>query len=173
MKSRNHATNTILRGISWWWKVEKTFSSLITWKHVAVNEFYGAIDISYQIRGPSFPSSAVWKSRSCYTRELVRQQAHDMWLKNLLSCYSFLIVNCVIMIIKNQIIDLWMLCSVQEPYFLILANLQVLNHRRKKHFVFLIDFSPTCISLNVKFSIHTKNLEYFSYFLPFLINHLE
>ena len=66
-----------------------------------------------------------------------------------------------------------MLCSVQEPYFLILANLQVLNHRRKKHFVFLIDFSPTCISLNVKFSIHTKNLEFFKYFLPFLINHLE
>ena len=30
-----------LRGISWWWKVEKTFSSLIFWKHGAVNEFYG------------------------------------------------------------------------------------------------------------------------------------
>ena len=29
---------------------------------------------------------------------------------------------------------------------------------------FLIDFSPTCISLNVKFSIPTKNLEIFSLF---------
>ena len=65
-----------------------------------------------------------------------------------------------------------MLCSVQEPYFLILANLQVLNHRRKKHFVFLIDFSPTCISLNVKFSIPTRNLESFSLFLAFLVNRL-
>ena len=44
-----------LRGISWWWKVEKTFSSLNFWKHGAVNEFYGAIDISYQIRGAEFP----------------------------------------------------------------------------------------------------------------------
>ena len=29
----------------------KTFSSLIFWKHGAVDEFYGAIDISFQIRG--------------------------------------------------------------------------------------------------------------------------
>ena len=40
-----------LREISLWWKVEKPFSSLIFWKHGAVNKFYGAIDISYQIRG--------------------------------------------------------------------------------------------------------------------------
>ena len=59
----------------------KTFSSLIFWKHGAVYKFYGAIDISFQIRGGggmSFPSSAVWKSRSRYTLELVRQQARDM-----------------------------------------------------------------------------------------------
>ena len=31
--------------------VEKTFSSLIFWKHGAVYKFYGAIDISFQIRG--------------------------------------------------------------------------------------------------------------------------
>ena len=35
-----------LREISLWWKVEKPFSSLIFWKHGAVNKFYGAIDIS-------------------------------------------------------------------------------------------------------------------------------
>ena len=35
--------------------MKKTFSSLIFWKHGAVNEFYGAIDISYQIRGAEFP----------------------------------------------------------------------------------------------------------------------
>ena len=51
-----------LREISLWWKVEKTFFSLIFWKHAAVNKFYGAID----------------KSRNCYTRELVRQQARSM-----------------------------------------------------------------------------------------------
>ena len=68
-----------LRGISRWWKVEKTFPSLILWKHGAVNEFNGATDISYQIMGgQSFSSSAVWKNRSCYTRELVRQQACNM-----------------------------------------------------------------------------------------------
>ena len=31
--------------------MEITFSSLIFWKHGAVNEFYGAIDISFQMRG--------------------------------------------------------------------------------------------------------------------------
>ena len=35
--------------------VEKTFSSLIFWKHGAVDKFYGAIDISFQIRGAEFP----------------------------------------------------------------------------------------------------------------------
>ena len=44
-----------LRGISSLWKVEKNISSLIFWKHGAANEFYGAIDISYQMRGAEFP----------------------------------------------------------------------------------------------------------------------
>ena len=44
-----------LRGISSWWKVEKTFSSLISWKHGAANGFCGAIHTSYQIRGAEFP----------------------------------------------------------------------------------------------------------------------
>ena len=55
----------------------KTFSSLIFWKHGAVDEFYGAIDISFQIRGGGggggrgvSPPPRGWKSRSCYTRNL-------------------------------------------------------------------------------------------------------
>ena len=47
----------------------KTFSSLIFWKHGAVNEFYEAIDISFQMREGG-GGSGVWKSRSCYTRNL-------------------------------------------------------------------------------------------------------
>ena len=38
-------------------------------------------DISYQTRGgggENFLSSALWKSRSSYTRELVRQRARDV-----------------------------------------------------------------------------------------------
>ena len=49
-RSRSHATNTIST-----WKVEKTFSSLISWKHGAANGFCGAIHTSYQIRGAEFP----------------------------------------------------------------------------------------------------------------------
>ena len=52
----------------------KTFFSLIFWKHGAVNEFYGAIDISFQMRegGGSGVSRQPrsGKSRSCYTRNL-------------------------------------------------------------------------------------------------------
>ena len=36
-----------LWGISWWWKVKTTFSSLIFWKNSAVYEFLGAVDISF------------------------------------------------------------------------------------------------------------------------------
>ena len=35
--------------------MEKTFSSLNFWKHGAVNEFYGATDISFQMRVARFP----------------------------------------------------------------------------------------------------------------------
>ena len=49
---------------------------------------------------------------------------------------------------------------------------EVITERRKKRYDFPIDFSPICISLNVKFSIPTKNIESFTHFLAFLINHL-
>ena len=39
-----------------------------------------------------------------------------------------------------------------------------MNDRRKKRYDFPIDFSPTYISLRVKISIPTKNLERFSSF---------
>ena len=35
--------------------MENTFSSLLFRKHGAVNEFYGAFDISFQMREPGFP----------------------------------------------------------------------------------------------------------------------
>ena len=60
----------------------------------------------------------------------------------------------------------------KKLYLPILANLQSNKRQRKKRYDFRIDFSPTCISLNVKFSIPTKSLESFSHFLAFLINHL-
>ena len=31
--------------------MEKTFSSLLFWKHGAANEFYGSFDICFQMRG--------------------------------------------------------------------------------------------------------------------------
>ena len=52
----------------------------------------------------------------------------------------------------------------KKLYLPILANLQSNKDRRKKRYDFRIDFSPTCISLNVKFSIPTKNLESFHIF---------
>ena len=44
---------------------------------------------------------------------------------------------------------------------------KVINDIRKKRYDFPIDFSLTSISLNVKFSIPTKNLESFLHFLAF------
>ena len=50
--------------------VGKTFSSLIFWRHGAVYKFYGAIDISFQIRGGGneFPIiRGLEKPKSLYT----------------------------------------------------------------------------------------------------------
>ena len=83
--------------------MEKTFSSLIFWKHDAVNEFYGAIDVSFQMKGTEFA------------------------------------------VIHGLDVDRR-------------------KDRRKKRYDFPIDFSPTCISLNVKFTIPTKSLESYLHF---------
>ena len=61
----------------------KTFSSLIFWKHGAVDEFYGAIDISFQIRGgggweAEFPVIHGLEKPKLLHTELVRQKARDM-----------------------------------------------------------------------------------------------
>ena len=58
-RSSSHATNTISAWNFLMVEGGKTFFSLIFQKHGAVNEFYGATDISFQMRGPIFPSSAV------------------------------------------------------------------------------------------------------------------
>ena len=119
--------------------------------------------------GQSFPSSAIWKSWSYYSRELERRQACDVWLKNFLSCYSFLIVNCAIMIINNQVTDWWIFCSVQEPYLLILGNLQS-NKRHKKET--LRFFAYMHLSKREIFYSYEISRKFFTFFLAFLINHL-
>ena len=58
----------------------KHVSCLIFWKHSAVDKFYGALIFLFKWGGQSFSLSAVWKSQSCYSRELVGQQARDIWL---------------------------------------------------------------------------------------------
>ena len=42
-------------------------SCLIFWKHSAFNEFRGATDISFQMRGQSFPPSTVWEEAEVVT----------------------------------------------------------------------------------------------------------
>ena len=53
---------------------DKNFSSFIVWKHGAVNKFYGAIDISFQVRGVEFPVIHGLEKPKLF----VRQQARDM-----------------------------------------------------------------------------------------------
>ena len=83
--------------------MEKTFYSLIFWKHDAVNEFYGAIDFSFQMKGTEFP------------------------------------------VIHGLDVDRR-------------------KDRRKKRYDFPIDFSPTYISLSVKFTIPKNSLESYLHF---------
>ena len=65
-----------------------------------------------------------------------------------------------------------MFCAVQKPYFPVLANLQSNKPREKETLHFPIKISPTCFSLNEKFTIPTENLETCLHFSAFLINHL-
>ena len=54
-RSRSHATNTISAWNFLMMESGKNSFSLIFWKNGAVNEFYGTIDISFQMRGAQFP----------------------------------------------------------------------------------------------------------------------
>ena len=64
-------------------KWEKHFPVLFS-GNMAQLRISRTFDISYQTREgggggeENFPSSALWKSRSSYTRELVRQRARDV-----------------------------------------------------------------------------------------------
>ena len=54
-RSRSHATNTIYAWNFLMVESGKNIFSLIFWKNGAVSEFYGTIDISFQMRGAQFP----------------------------------------------------------------------------------------------------------------------
>ena len=130
--------------------------------------FMGLSIFPFKGGGQGSPSSLVLKGRKCYTRELVLQQARDMWLLSLLSCYSFLIVNCAIMIIKNHIIDWWIFCSVHEPYFLVLENRQSIqsNKRQKKETLWFPHrfFAYTYLSKHEIFHSYKKPRKFFIFF---------
>ena len=84
-RSRCHATNTIS---AWSFLMvesgKKNFPVLFSGNVAQVMNFMGLLTFPFKWRGQSFPSSTVWKRRSCYKRELVRQHARDMWSK--ISC---------------------------------------------------------------------------------------
>ena len=120
-----------LRGISWWWKVGKKLCSLIFWKYGGVNEFYGAIDISFQLSGAEFLvirgleklklwNTGTWKSTS--TRHATLKSTLLLQFPYCELCYND---N------KQSNYRLMNVCSVQEPYLPTLANLQS-NKRQKK-----------------------------------------
>ena len=74
-----------LREVFWWQKLEKKhFPVLFSGNVAQLMNFMGLLTFPFKWRGQSFPSSTVWKRRSCYKRELVRQHACDMWIK--ISC---------------------------------------------------------------------------------------
>ena len=75
---------------------------LETWR--SYNEFYGAIDISYQIRGAEFPViRGMEKPKLLHSGTCTSTSMRHVTLKYPLR-YSFRIVNCVIMITDDQII---------------------------------------------------------------------
>ena len=98
-RSRSHATNTISTWNFLIVESGKTFSSLISRKHGAVNGFCGAIHTSYQIRGAEFPRHP----RSGKAEVVTHGNKHATCDFKIYSPVSFLIVNCAIMI-NNQII---------------------------------------------------------------------
>ena len=62
------------------WKI---FSSLIIWKHGAVNEFYRAIDISFQMRRAEFPViRGLEKPKSLHTGTCTSTSTRHVTLKS-------------------------------------------------------------------------------------------
>ena len=126
-----------LRGISWWWKVEKPFSSLIFWKHGAINEFYGAIDISYQIREAEFPE----KPKLLHSGTCRSTSTRHVNLKSpLLSQFPYCELcdndneqsNCRLM----NVLVLYK-CLISSFYQIF----KIIKDRRKKRYDFPVDFS--------------------------------
>ena len=62
-------------------KWKKHFPVLFSENMPQLMNFMGLLIFPFKWGGQIFPSSAIWKSRSCYTWELKRQQARDMWLQ--------------------------------------------------------------------------------------------
>ena len=54
------------------------FPVLFSGNMAQLMNFMGLWIFPFKWGGQSFPSSTVWNTRSCYLRELVRQQARDM-----------------------------------------------------------------------------------------------
>ena len=61
-------------------KWKKHFPVLISGNMAQLMNFMGLLIFPFKWGWQGFPSSLVWKSRRGYTRELVLQQARDMWL---------------------------------------------------------------------------------------------
>ena len=148
-------------------KWKKHFPVLFPGNMAQLMDFVGLFILPIKLGGQSFPViHGLEKPKLLHTGTSTR---HATSKSTLLSQFPYCEL-CDNDKQSNYSLTNVMFCSVQEPYFLIFACLQVLNDRREKRYDFPIDLSPTCTSLNVKFSIPTKNLESFSHFLPFLIN---
>ena len=132
----------------------------------------GLFDISFQMKGAEFPViRGLEKLKLLHTGTCMSTSTrHVSWKSPLLLQFPY----CELCDYDNKQSN-YRLMNVLFCTRALLADFsisKVINDRRKKRCDFLIDFSPTCISLNVKFSIPTKNLESFSHFIAFLINHL-
>ena len=151
-----------LRGISWWWKVEKHFPVLFPGNMAQLMDFVGLFILPIKLGGQSFPViHGLEKPKLLHTGTSTR---HATLKSTLLSQFPYCEL-CDNDKQSNYSLMNVMFCSVQEPYFLIFACLQVLNDRRET-----LRFSHRFF---VYMNLSKREIfESFSHFLPFLINPL-
>ena len=101
-------------------KWKQKFQFFFFWKHGTVNEFHGATDISFQMRGAEFPvihglEKSLYKLPLLHTATCTSTSTRHVTLKS----HLLLQFPCRLS------------CAVQKPYLLILGDLRS-NNRQKK-----------------------------------------
>ena len=148
--------------------LEKTFSSLIFWKHGAVNELYGATDISFQTGVAGFPVIlGLQKPKMLHTGTCASTSTRHVTLKSPL-LFQFPCCELYDNDHKQSNYRLINVLFCTRTQYLVLTNLQSIQSNKERNATIFLSISRLYASLGVKFQFLPKKPRQFFTFFSFL-----